>query len=96
MDVQYPVPVCINNLASQKPEIACKQKEVSIILSEHFQDFPVIFSSVPPSGVKKDSTDTVVFCTFERISIGFVGDNYINCRVFYVALLNAIYDRLEI
>jgi hypothetical protein len=96
VDVQDLMPVFLNYLTSQKPEIACKQKKVRIILSEHVQDFPVIFISVPPSGVEKDSTNSVCFCTFERISIGFIGNNHINCRVFYVALFNAIYDRLEI
>ena len=53
--VQDPVPVCLNNLASQEPEISRKQEEVRIILFKYLQDFPVVSGSVKPFRVKKNS-----------------------------------------
>lgn len=84
VNIQDPVPVCLNYLTSQKPEIACKQKKVRIILFKDIQNFPIIFSSVPPLGSRKTALIPCFFCTFERISIGFVRDNRINYRVFFM------------
>src|SRR5665647_2497180 len=96
MNIQDLIPVCLNYFVSYKPEVTCKQKEISIISFQDIQDFPIISCFVVLARIKKNSVYSMTSCTFKRIGICLVGNNHIDFRILYVALFNAVYNCLEI